>query len=972
MNIQPYMIDVEYDRTIEHFDGSFAAIKQITKADPLKRYKDQKGTDVWYTYNHFYREIDRTDGPERRILQVGYDLQLNDKEKKEDIDLFLIPLYDDAEAIALDYDEESDLWFERIRFRISEDQKTKEKSLVTDQLNISGIVDAGTIQLFAIRGKVITYKALINFLPSSISEEDYNIMLTDLFRINESLFKKQSNVTIGNKKMRTAEQIASIIEQLEGPIYTINHRPQTYLSFAWQKGLYNQQSKFRMRSEIEKRMNPGKQKISVFKATKTAQIEENQIIKQELIRLQKYCDFHSEQLLIRDFHSRQSLIDIDKKQIQHEIDLNIHKLPQQIKRNLKQEGILTKENDINMHHLKQYIREQQEKQNNLNDQIKAMITPYKAMNKAYEPKENPVSIRLSTKLHKPIIRSDIQYKRDTQAFKSLYQSNYDQETNFSSLKFNGYAYADKKIPKYFSKFVTIDIETSELQTHWKFAHIFDVAMLKAKENNGDSAVEIVFYGDVIGTDPRRNDDDDIIGIPDYSGRFRRYTFRFIQLTSATIDGVEIDLTTPKEKAIDQFIIRYLANTHYEFRRLDAEQERVNHSLHFTRQLLQLDESVQQRIEDAEQFAKIARTIDDWLKLPVFRTIQTTGHERLKPTQLFLNDPHYLSVWNLLNEIDESTDLSLIPEFGDLRFGVKKVHEIYEVWILYKIVHLLTEQMGWKIENQRNAQQYFLDFISVRKSLNNFVITLTQRDWKIVLYYEPHINLRNGSHYTPDYVFQFFHQNEPVGNAYMDAKYRNYLDQGTSSNPTITERKAEKIWKQDIDETAIQKYGHIKAKDEGWQQRALTSFIVHSDSTFGTKKEQAGENYHVYYNDKLYPNKITGNRAVTHKYGSIYMTPTHTFPFQNWFRMVMEFRLEEYHYCWTCGSDNVEEEIKYTRGGYEKFYYTCQACNQFWVKSHCQKGHTFIKRTNTYHRLREKGKQWHIECPTCRDILDTEG
>src|SRR5699024_6824707 len=143
-------------------------------------------------------------------------------------------------------------------------------------------------------------------------------------------------------------------------------------------------------------------------------------------------------------------------------------------------------------------------------------------------------------------------------------------------------------------------------------------------------------------------------------------------------------------------------------------------------------------------------------------------------------------------------------------------------------------------------------------------------------------------YRPDYAFQFFYDHKPIGNAYIDAKLRNYLEQGIDQNNEPNFKIAEKIWKDDIDEIAIEKYAHINAVDEPWQRQAHPSFIIHPDITFGMKKELSGENYHVYYNDKLYPNMITGIQTDVHKYGSIYLTPSAVFPFKTWLRLMMEY------------------------------------------------------------------------------------
>jgi len=267
-------------------------------------------------------------------------------------------------------------------------------------------------------------------------------------------------------------------------------------------------------------------------------------------------------------------------------------------------------------------------------------------------------------------------------------------------------------------------------------------------------------------------------------------------------------------------------------------------------------------------------------------------------------------------------------------------------------------------------------------LEKFTITLTLNKWKVVIYYEPYIKLvqksnhasKNGKNesenYRPDYAFQFFRDDKHLGNAYIDAKYRNYIEQGTDKNIENIQKNAEQIWKRDIDKTAIKKYGNINAVSPEWKGDALASFIIHPDVTFGTSKHLSGENYHVYYNERLYPGMITGRPENVHKYGSIYMTPSAIYPFKNWIRMIMEFHFGAYDKCWTCGSENVEEQVKYTISNYPKFYYTCRNCTDtFWIKTHCRKGHTVIKYDNTYHKRADRNDHWHIVCPTCADQFE---
>jgi len=83
-------------------------------------------------------------------------------------------------------------------------------------------------------------------------------------------------------------------------------------------------------------------------------------------------------------------------------------------------------------------------------------------------------------------------------------------------------------------------------------------------------------------------------------------------------------------------------------------------------------------------------------------------------------------------------------------------------------------------------------------------------------------------------------------------------------------------------------------------------------------------------------------------------------------MIMEYNLGKHNYCWSCGCEIIDIEINYTESGYEKYYYTCTSCNEFWVKSHCgYRGHKLIKHYNNYHR-QPKDYSWFLVCPTCRD------
>src|SRR5699024_4867680 len=116
--------------------------------------------------------------------------------------------------------------------------------------------------------------------------------------------------------------------------------------------------------------------------------------------------------------------------------------------------------------------------------------------------------------------------------------------------------------------------------------------------------------------------------------------------------------------------------------------------------------------------------------------------------------------------------------------------------------------GWSITDNTTAQQHLYNFItnSTKQNLSKFMTQLTQGKWKIHIYHEPYIKLvkqpdyekknnkKQPTNYRPDYAFQFFYDEKPIGNAYIDAKLRNYIEQGIDQNNEPNFKIAEQIWK----------------------------------------------------------------------------------------------------------------------------------------------------------------------------------
>lgn len=153
----------------------------------------------------------------------------------------------------------------------------------------------------------------------------------------------------------------------------------------------------------------------------------------------------------------------------------------------------------------------------------------------------------------------------------------------------------------------------------------------------------------------------------------------------------------------------------------------------------------------------------------------------------------------------------------------------------------------------------------------------------------------------------------------------------------------------------------------YRNKLLGVFLIHSDIEFGKSKDLSGENYYAYYNEKYFPNKLTNNNKTAHQYGSIYLLPSVTHVFANWFRMIMEYKIGMHEVCWKCGNHDIKKEKEFTTSNFPKYYYTCNNCNEFWVKTHCKNkknNHKLVKHFDNYHRQVKRYNEWYTVCPVC--------
>ena len=325
---------------------------------------------------------------------------------------------------------------------------------------------------------------------------------------------------------------------------------------------------------------------------------------------------------------------------------------------------------------------------------------------------------------------------------------------------------------------------------------------------------------------------------------------------------------------------------------------------------------------------------------------------IKPTQVFLNDIHYRTIYLNLNQLDGAIDFQ--REYDHDFILLKSTCDIYEIWCLYKIVDVLINELGFTLLNKEEVLQNLKNILEENKKLSK-KLTVKLRKLGIksshgnfvdkidfTLDYEEKIYYTEHEYKTPDFKITI-----SMGNVekifYIDAKYRNYEDQGAN------------YFAHDIVEVAFKKYilPYFNSINE-----PASSMIIHSykDDHFvdyeGTK---------FISNKNQYPLK-------PHSLGGFYLVPSNVNFLRIYLRLIFEYHLNQYEFCWTCGEMvNIDKITKKTQAGKDKYHYKCDSCQEFWVKTHCSNDskHKIIKHLFNYHSNNQKKYPWYVDCPECK-------
>lgn len=408
-------------------------------------------------------------------------------------------------------------------------------------------------------------------------------------------------------------------------------------------------------------------------------------------------------------------------------------------------------------------------------------------------------------------------------------------------------------------------------------------------------------------------------------------------------------------------------------------------------------------------------IDRLLALPMIVDVPNRK-ENAHLTQIFTNDYNYHKVYKILEEMDTFLDFSFTGDKDKL--VLKKLDRIYEYWILTKILQKLVITYHWLptsgddfrmfmhslfydiSENEKNNRVEHTGYPIIRLYRKAYSSNgNTGSSMHLDLYYDTKIkeslfdnciindimingakkDIINALNLSPDFLFRIKKgQSEHL--FIMDAKCKNYAEMGVNS------------WL-DGDLLGVAAYKYIYRLHKFLKKDISAAFIVHPDISqyIGNPNRYLGK-YVTYdaYGDRRFSRKLEGcdffqyplkeielgdnDKQRNSLIGSYYLRP-YTAKNNNsslnltlYFQEIFEYFMEDWEECWNCGSHSITRETHYTRSGYKKYYYYCNDCHAFWVKTHCDTCHkTIIKHYKNYF-IETKHNAWHVQCPHCSPFL----
>lgn len=931
MKLIPYLVSIQEDSTCNEYNILPIELKQnckklnhnflkISNIEYLDEQKFKKGTNlgngVWTIYTHY--EINK------KYYQLAFKPELNEDEDINDYILsFKSNSIDNKSLNILRYIKDIEIFIDTPRY-----------TRANRRIETKNIFDtAGYVSLKIKNIKTNKVETIpIRVLPSSIDYEDYIEMIEDLISIREDIVTTDGGkVGIGKQWELKRDNFVNCIDNIYNHIIQINNNPSSKLSLENTKVSYNKMKKIKSKTIIEKSMYPYKEKYTTTVGQEDLNIYENQIIKYSLIQIKDKIEKY-------------------KKEFENNIGYNIKYL-NEIKGSVEEIWEETIQNKK-----QKYEKKLEDIQRTKSNILKNSCILY---NLSPENKQKHINIRFNIQINSHLFDMDyrrrlyISYDQHLCEFKLVLKSNpwnnsikaYDYDLNYGRYDYNNLNNNYHGSGNFKTRIIDLVFKSKSIN-EIKFLYDYLIS-----ERIDTLSLNIIAL--------RKNEKFDNPLLEESFNIYSKYE-------EFTIDCEEIvsinNQVAPvyREEDLLEFLELNINN-------LNSEDERER--LGFIDALENKSNKIEKQKNDFYNDKALDNTlakIDKLLNLEFIKNLDSKKNI-LKPTQIFTNHFSYNKVFKELKKLNKKVRFldSISPDM----YFLKSTADIYENWCLYKIVSVLINDLGWQLRNKESVLKDIDKLLKHTGKFNKPCVKIElehsiKNNEKITLdlIYEGKIYYDENKYKTPDYQFIFKSRIRGEKRVYLDAKYRNYKEQGNY------------MFLKDINNVAIGKY---YVPFIGTPSSSDVSFIVHSDKheryeCFGGN--HIIENYQIKDINK-YNELLADSIKNNHRFGAFYLLPSYSFNINKFLRMILEYHLEMYNICWSCGEvEDINVKEKKTAGGYAKYHFTCNKCNEFWVKNHCRtpNQHKLIKHIDNYHSInRNKKDPWYVTCPVCFNGMDKE-
>lgn len=409
----------------------------------------------------------------------------------------------------------------------------------------------------------------------------------------------------------------------------------------------------------------------------------------------------------------------------------------------------------------------------------------------------------------------------------------------------------------------------------------------------------------------------------YEHRIIYFTlFRISKIIATAMKNCSVQLKKIKKESF-QIIEVLESNREYEYiRHLQVKYNRMQEQIIWYSDQIKIWNENKQILEQYLDFKIFKHYID-----------KKDTQELLRLTVNFMHDIRYKRIYSILKEFYSNVYNEAYLIKNDM-LGIKEMYEVFEIWTLFEMIRALVIEQGWKLKNY-NISKSVKEYRNKYGNLYGFTVRLEHKlsdnaQVNLAIIYNKTLQLED-QNLRPDYTFEYECRRRKM-TFYLDAKYHSYTGNKNSLH-------------KDIRETAIGKYFNPLKETK---YKAIGSFIIHCVD----KKDN------IFYG---------GQRGIYHRVGGFSLTPNNSTHFLTWICLCMEYFLGEYTTCWACGSIDVKKEELFTKGDRKKYYFTCNHCKSFWVKTHCDHcENTLIVKHDLpqkqYHKL--TSDKWMVHCPVC--------